>query len=222
MIGFTWSKAIDGGSAIRTNSGDTLWPVNAYNLRAERGLSQFSVGRRFVASYVYELPFGPCKPVANTGAISKIVGVWQLGGIVTLADGAPVNVAQLGDTAALNTLGNQPDATGISPIPANRSAAQFWNIAAINVTSPELSWRTGNMGRNTLIRPGTRQGDLSLARNIRIRESHTLNFRLEAFNSTNHPNWNAPSSDARSPATFGVITGARTMRQMQLALKYTF
>jgi hypothetical protein len=222
MIGFTWSKAIDGGSAIRTNSGDTLWPVNAYNLRAERGLSQFHVGRRFVASYVYELPFGPGKPVANQGVISKIVGGWQLGGIVTLADGAPVNVAQLGDTAALNTLGNQPDATGISPIPANRSTAQFWNIAAINVTSPELSWRTGNMGRNTLTRPGTRQADLSLARNIRIHENHTLNFRLEAFNSANHPNWNSPSSDARSPATFGVITGARTMRQMQLALKYTF
>ena len=165
MIGFTWSKAIDGGSAIRTNSGDTLWPVNAYNLAAERGLSQFSVGRRFVASYVYELPFGPGKNLVNRGVISKIVGGWQLGGIVTLADGAPVNVAQLGDTAALNTLGNQPDATGISPIPQNRSVAQFWNIAAINVTSPELSFRPGNMGRTTLIRPDTRHEDLSLAKN---------------------------------------------------------
>jgi len=222
MIGFTWSKAIDGGSAIRNNSGDTLWPTNTYNLAAERGLSQFNVGRRFVASYVYELPFGSGRPLANQGVISKIVGGWQLGGIVTLADGAPVNVAQLGDTAALNTLGNQPDATGISPIPQNRSAAQFWNIAAINVTSPQLSFRPGNMGRNTLLRPGTRQADLSLAKNIPLHESHTLTFRLEAFNSTNHPNWNAPSSDARSPATFGVITGARTMRQMQLALKYTF
>ena len=140
---------------------------------------------------------------------------------MTLADGAPVNVAQLGDTAALNTLGNQPDATGISPIPANRSTAQFWNISNQRHQS-ELSFRPCNMGRNTLLRPGTRQADLSLAKNILLHESHTLNFRLEAFNSTNHPNWNAPSSDARSPATFGVITGARTMRQMQLALKYTF
>ena len=60
------------------------------------------------------------------------------------------------------------------------------------------------------------------ARNIRIHESHALNFRFEAFNAVNHPNWNAPSSDARSPATFGIITGARTMRQLQLALKYLF
>jgi len=222
MLGYTWSKSIDGGSAIRTNSGDTLWPVNSYNLRAERGLSQFNVGRRFVGSFVYELPFGPGKPLLQDGIVSKLAGGWQLGGIVTFADGAALNVTQLGDTAALNTLGNQPDATGISPIPDNRSQNNFWNISAINVTNPELSWRPGNMGRNTLLRPGTRSGDLSLIRNIRIREGHTLNFRFETFNTMNHPNWNAPSADARNAQTFGVVTSARTMRQLQFALKYLF
>ena len=222
MVGYTWSKAIDNGSALRTNSGDTLWPVNNYNMRAERGLSQFHVGRRLVGSFVYELPFGHGKSMATEGVLAAIVGGWQLGGIVTLADGAPVNVAQLGDTAALNTLGNQPDATGISPIPANRSQTQYWNIASINVTNLELSWRPGNMGRNTLFRPGTIQGDLSLARNIRLFEGHLLNFRFETFNSANHPNWNAPSSDARNAPSFGVITSARTMRQLQFALKYIF
>ncbi|MFN7923572.1 MAG: carboxypeptidase-like regulatory domain-containing protein [Bryobacteraceae bacterium] len=222
MLGYTWSKAIDGGSAIRTNSGDTLWPVNSYNLRAERGLSQFQVGRRFVGSFVYELPFGSGKTLLKEGVLSHIAGGWQLGGIVTFADGAPVNVAQLGDTAALNTLGNQPDATGISPVPSDRSQNKFWNIAAIDVTNPALSYRPGNMGRNTLFRPGTRQGDVSLARNIRIVEGHTLNFRFETFNTANHPNWNAPSSDARNPGSFGVITSAKTMRQLQFALKYLF
>ncbi|MBL8235808.1 MAG: TonB-dependent receptor [Bryobacterales bacterium] len=222
MLGYTWAKAIDYGSAIRTNSGDTLWPTNSYNLHAERGLSQFHIGRRLVGSFVYELPFGAGKRMLPEGVAAKIAGGWQLGGIVTLADGAPINVAQLGDTAALNTLGNQPDATGVSPIPSDRSQYKFWNIAAINVTNPELSWRPGNMGRNTLLRPGTALADLSLARNLRIREGHTLNFRFETFNSANHPNWNAPGSDARNPSTFGVVTSARTMRQLQFALKYVF
>ncbi len=222
LASFTWAKAIDNGSALRTNSGDTLWPVNNYDLRAERGLSQFHIGRRLATSAVWELPFGPGKPMAQDGVISKIVGGWQLGGILTLADGAPMNFAQLGDTAALNTLGNQPDATGISPIPSNQSAQQFWNIASVNYTSPELSYRTGNMGRNTLFRPGLSQVDFSLARNIGIIEGHSLNFRFETFNSTNHPNWNAPSADGRNASTFGVITSARTMRQLQFALKYVF
>jgi hypothetical protein len=221
-VAYTWSKAIDGGSALRTNSGDTLWPVNSYNLRAERGLSQFDLPRRFVASYVYELPFGPGKPWVQQGVWGQIVGGWQLGGVLTLADGTAMNVSQLGDTAGLNTLGNQPDATGISPIPANRSAQRFWNIASINASNPALSWRPGNMGRNTLFTPGTQNFDASLMRNIKIYETHVLNFRFEAFNALNHPNWNAPSADARNASTFGVVTSAKSMRQLQFALKYSF
>ncbi|HMF75141.1 MAG TPA: TonB-dependent receptor, partial [Bryobacteraceae bacterium] len=222
IVGFTWSRAIDNGSALRTNSGDTLWPTNSYNLRAERGPSQFNQPHRFIASYVYELPFGPNKPFVNHGFVSHIVGGWQVGGILTLADGTSYNVTQLGDTAGLGTLGNQPDATGISPIPTNRSAQQFWNIAAINVSNPALSYRPGNMGRNTLSTPGTTNFDASLTRNIRLWESHSMLFRFEAFNSLNHPNWNTPSADARNPSTFGVVTTAKPMRQLQFAIKYSF
>ncbi len=222
LVGFTWSKAIDYGSAARTNAGDNLQPVNNYNLRAERGLAQFHVGRRLVASYVYELPFGRGRRFATQGVLSKIVGGWQLGGIITLADGAATSVGMLPDTASLNTNGNRPDATGISPIPAHRTAQQFWNFAAFNASSPDLSWRPGNAGRGTLVRPGTRQADLSLARNVKIHEAHSLNFRFEAFNAANHPNWNTPSADSRSAAIFGVITSAKTMRQLQFGLKYVF
>jgi hypothetical protein len=49
-----------------------------------------------------------------------------------------------------------------------------------------------------------------------------LNFRLEAFNAINHPNWKTPSADARNVQTFGVVTSARSMRQLQFALKYLF
>ncbi len=222
LIAFTWSKSIDNGSAARTNAGDNLQPVNSYDLKAERGLSQFNVGRRFVASYVYELPFGAGKPFANQGVISKIAGGWQLGGILTFADGAPTSVGMIADTASLNANGNRPDATGISPFPSNPTPQKFWDVAAFNASSPDLNWRPGNVSRETLRRPGTRLADLSLGRSIRVRENHALNVRFEAFNSTNHPNWNTPSTDARSAAAFGVVTSARSMRQLQFGLKYTF
>ncbi len=222
LVSYTYAKAIDGGSALRTNSGDTLWPTNSYNLAAERGLSQFDMRQRLAASVLYELPFGKGKPWVTEGFWSGVAGGWQLGTILTLADGTPMNVSQLGDTAGLNTLGNQPFATGVSPFLEEQTAQQFWNIAAIDVTNPNLSWRPGNMGRNTLRKPGTITADLSLMKNIRLYENHILNFRFEAFNATNHPNWNAPSADARNATTFGVVTSARTMRQLQLALKYVF
>jgi hypothetical protein len=191
-------------------------------LRPESGLSQFNVGRRFVASYVYELPFGVGKPCANSGVLGKIAGGWQLGGIVTFADGAPTSVGMIADTAALNANGNRPDATGISPFPANPTPQKFWDVAAFNASSPDLNWRPGTASRETLRRPGTRLADLSLARNLRVHEGHALNIRFEAFNSTNHPNWNTPSTDSRSATSFGVITSARAMRQLQFGLKYIF
>jgi len=69
---------------------------------------------------------------------------------------------------------------------------------------------------------GPRIFDASLVRSIHIKESHALMVRFEAFNSLNHPNWNVPPNDPRSPTTFGIVTSARAMRQIQIALKYTF
>ncbi len=219
---FTWSKSLDSGSALRNNQGDTLWPTNSYNLAAERGPSQFNLPHRFVANFLYMLPLGQGQPFINHGIAGGILGGWQVGGILTLADGTSINVAQLGDTAGLGTLGNQPDYTGVSPIPANRSAAHYWNPAAFNFTSSALSYRPGTMSRDSLFTPGSETFDSSLVRDIHLWEAHTLTFRFEAFNTLNRPNWNAPSSDARNLATFGVVTSAGTMRELQLALKYSF
>jgi hypothetical protein len=227
LVGYTWSKAIDDGSAIRTNTGDQLWPTNNYDFSSMHGLAQFQVGRRLVASYVYELPFGAGKALANRpGVIDKIVGGWQFGGILTFADGSPtMSVGTIGDSAALNNNSgpNRANATGISPIPSGgQTAQQFWNIASLDPFSPTLTYLIGNLGRDVFFKPGTRQADLSMTKNIRVHEEHSLQFRFDAFNATNHPNWNVPAGDARAPATFGIITTAKTMRQLQFALKYAF
>jgi hypothetical protein len=222
LVGFTWSKAIDEGSGLRTNGSDPLWPDNTYDLKLMRGLAEFDVRRRLITSFNYELPFGAGKSWLNNGALSYIAGGWNIGAILTLSDGTPVNAYQVGDTAGLGVLNNQIDATGVSPIPANRSAVDYWNIAAFDATNPNLAWQPGNMGRNTLFAPGLQVLDTSLYKAFRIRESHTLQVRFEAFNTLNHPNWNAPSTNPLVPSRFGVITSARDMRQLQFALKYLF
>ena len=66
------------------------------------------------------------------------------------------------------------------------------------------------------------QWDFSLTKNTTITEGQTLQFRFEAFNFANHPNWNPPGRNIRAPRTFGVVTSARTMRELQFGLKYIF
>src|SRR5262249_42618681 len=126
LVGFTWSKSIDDVSSVRENPGERR-PVNNYNLHLERGLSQFNTNRRLVASLLYELPFGAGKSLANrSGIADKFVGGWQTGTILTLSDGTPVNVGSISDTLNIGNDGNYPNATGISPVPTNRTSSNFW------------------------------------------------------------------------------------------------
>jgi hypothetical protein len=222
LAGFTWSKATDQGSSVRNNTGENQFATDNYNLRREHSLSQFHNGHRFVTSILYELPFGKGKRFLSDGKVlNAIAGGWQIGSIVTLSDGTPINVGQIGDPLQIGTP-NVPDATGISPIPTDRSPDNFWNAAAFNATNPELLYRFGNTGRNLLTTPGLQQWDFSLMKDIAIRESHRVEFRFEAFNLPNHPNYLAPATDVRQPATFGRINSARTMREMQFGFKYNF
>ena len=222
LSNYTWSKSIDSGSAIRNAGGDRLFPLDNYDLRRERGLSQFHVGRRLVTSFLYELPFGPGRSVlSNGGLLGSLIAGWQLGGILSFSDGPPVNTGAIGDRNATG-VGNYPDATGVSPILDNPTIARYWNIDAFDSVNPELLYREGNLGRTVLPTPGLVNWDASLLRNIAIGKTGTLQLRIEGYNAANHPNWVAPDTNLRNVQRFGRVVGARTMRSLQFGIKYLF
>ena len=95
----------------------------------------------------------------------------------------------------------------------------------------------GNVGRNSINGPGIANLDFDVHKQFIMpyNEHHVLQFRFEAFNATNHPNWGMPNRNILAgaaqpgmPATashmgFGAITSTTvTMRQIQLGLKYSF
>ncbi len=57
LASYTFAKSIDNGSSFFSSAGDPNFPQDSYNLHAERGLSNFDVRNRFVASYAYDFPF---------------------------------------------------------------------------------------------------------------------------------------------------------------------
>jgi hypothetical protein len=65
--------------------------------------------------------------------------------------------------------------------------------------------------------------DLALNRNFRIREGHTFQLKVSAFNSTNTPVFNFPNTDPNSPL-FGVvpITQINSPRSVELGFRYVF
>ena len=238
LSNFTWSKSLDDSSGIRVQGYDTLFPQNSYCIECERGLSAFNVPLRWITSVLYDLPVGKGKPLnINNGFLNAIIGGWQTGGTMTVQDGLPITLSIGGvDNSVTQSGYDRPNATGVSPYPSNQTTAQWYNPAAF-VEAPLGTF--GNAGRNDVNAPPIFGFDVELHKSwvMPYSEHHRLQLRVEAFNVLNHPNWGEPNANilagaaipGAAPGTphagFGVISSilqGTTMRQLQVALKYTF
>jgi len=216
---YTLSKSIDNGSGIRTLGTDPLNPQDSYCLSCERGLSVFDQRHRFVTSAVYDLPFGPGRKYLNQGALSKVIGGWKLTSIVTLASGFPLTIAAGEDTANIGNCCRPNRVPGVSPKLDHPTISQWFNTAAFS-RAPNGTF--GNSGRSVVIGPGIVNWDFSTSKDFHFTGQHYLQFRFEAFNFLNHPNWGDPNTTLSSVA-FGRINSTRTdMRQLQFGLKLVF
>jgi hypothetical protein len=228
LVGYTWARAIDNGSGIRTNDGDNLFPASSYDLKAERGLSQIHVGNRLTASILYEIPLR-----FENRAVEALAGGWQFGSIITISSGTPFNGGNCGDLDS-NEQGNRGHATGISPYLDNPTNLQYFRradsgrgAAAISCNVPDasganqLTYRQGNINRNMYVGPGVANWDFSLTKIFQVSERFGVEFRFESFNFANHPQWNNPDTGTNS-LNYGFISGARAMRTNQFALKFNF
>jgi hypothetical protein len=68
--------------------------------------------------------------------------------------------------------------------------------------------------------------DLAVFRDFKFFEKYALQFRIDGTNTFNMVNLNPPAATApaslASPGTFGTISSAASMRQLQLGLRLTF
>ncbi|MEP6919835.1 MAG: TonB-dependent receptor [bacterium] len=226
LVSYTWSKSIDNASNFFSSAGDPNFPQNSYDVQAERGRSNFDVRHRLSVSYSYDLPFGKGRAhLANAGWLSTVLSGWQTFGILTFQSGRPFTVALLPEIDNSGTgrsiLGfganDRPNVVG-DPNLGPRSTARWFNTAAF-AFPPRGNF--GNAGRNILNGPGYQNVNVSLVKNTALNERFNLQFRAEAFNLFNHPNFNLPDNFLGSP-TFGQITSAGDPRHLQFGLKLLF
>jgi hypothetical protein len=226
LSSYTWAKSIDNASSFFSSAGDPNFPQDSLNTGAERGRSNFDVRHRLSLSYAYDLPFGRGRSMlANEGWLTTALTGWQTYAIVTLQSGRPFTVALLSEIDNSNTgrssLGfganDRPDLVG-SPSLSHRTPDQWFNTSAF-AFSPFGTF--GNSGRNILDGPGFQNVNASLVKNTRLREGLDLQFRAEAFNLFNHPNFDLPDNFLGSP-TFGRILSAQSPRHIQFGLKLLF
>jgi hypothetical protein len=220
LASYTWSKSLDSASAIRGTSTD-IFPQNNYCIACDYGYAAYNTPHRFVTSALWEVPLGKGRKYLNTGGVvNAILGGWQIGSIVTIQSGRPVNMTAGGyNSSGTNKYGEvRLSATGEDPYLQSGSSSQWLNTAAF---APAPKGFFGNITRNRLIGPSTFQWDFSTQKSFRIREGHELQFRFESFNFPNHPNWGGVDANPTS-VSFGMVTGKSSERNIQLSLRYSF
>jgi hypothetical protein len=197
---YTWSRNIDSGSDgigdIAGQSAATLSiAAREGGLRLDRGRSDFDRTHRLAVLYVWSLP-GPARRFWR-----YLLGGWSIGGITSFQSGAPYTVANNFDRNNDGLANDRPD-IGNPMAPLNTRAIIATNCAAgyrnpdtdLCVTPADVHWIQGTgmpngatVGRNTLWTGGINNFDVSLSKSFRIAEQKQLQFRLEALNALNHP-----------------------------------
>jgi hypothetical protein len=222
-IAYTWSRSMDDGSSER-DAGDV--PPNSRNFAAERGPSNWDRTHVFTSNFLWALPKLARGRVSGNPLLRGVMNGWSLSGITRLWSGTPFDVALSSDVAGIGAVQNQrPDIVADTKGP--RTVEEWFNRAAF---ARPATGAFGNMGRNSLRRPGVNKWDLSAFKEFAMRENLKLQFRGEFFNAFNHPSFSGVNATLTTTATgvnpaagsFAWVTDTRDARVMQFALKLRF
>lgn len=227
---YTWSHAIDDASdAFLPQQDNLVFPPNSFELKRERGNSSYDVRNRFVANFRAELPFGKGKSRLSEGFVGRALEGWSWSGIVLLQSGFPYEILAPGidsdGTGATQRADYNPKGTLLPP-PTNPSGP---------VTGPNPGLFSfpfyggpGNLPRNFFYGPGFKNFDMVFAKLTSVTERFKLEFRAEAYNVFNHPNFNPPDNGlgdltfGQSLSEVGRNDGTTGGRQLQFGLKLHF
>ncbi|MGH9628692.1 MAG: hypothetical protein ACRD7E_10190, partial [Bryobacteraceae bacterium] len=232
-LAYTYSKALGEGYGRNDPAGDVQSTYqNPRDRRSDRTRYGFDVTHNAVANFVYELPFFR----GATGFKKAAFGGWQASGVVTLRTGLPFAVSG----GNLNTgSGTRPDRVADGRLGSEATRQLWFDPTAFRRTDCNIPNRLdlchyGNAGNGILVSPGTNTFDLSIGKNWMLRalgEQGRLQFRGEAFNAFNTPQFGVPNGlsyaglDSVVPDAprVGEIRSLRNpMRIFQIALKLYF
>jgi hypothetical protein len=241
LVSYTFSKLIDDVLPSDTYEGfpgenfSGGYIQDSTNRRADRAVASFDTPNYLAINGNWDLPFGKGQAFLNSGGVTNaIFGGWQLNGIFNMHSGDPLTLTDATNTLyndgaygwSSNIQGNVQRANYLGgPVYTSGSVAsrvnEYFNLNAFRIPAP---FTYGNTGRLLpyLRGPGAVQLDMSLFKEIPIRERLHLQFRAEVFNLLNHPQFDNPNTVIGTPQAGTIVDQVNSPRDIQLALKLLF
>jgi hypothetical protein len=225
-MAYTLSKSWDDGSAQR----DVI--PNAFDASALWGPSTFDRRHVMVVNAIYELPIFKDRSTF----MGKVLGGWTFSAVSQFQTGTPFTVATGDDFAGVGP-GSGPQiwvVNGNPELPRNErgfsnsnSDPFFWFLpkdplsGQATFTRPAAGTFNNQRVRDLLYHPGFQNHNLGLFKDFVIKETQKFQFRFEAFNWPNHPNWGNAETNPTA-AAFGRVNSKNSERNLQFALRYSF
>jgi len=210
---FTWGKGLDYATGGDDDGGLLFW----LDQRHSYAPTDFDHKFNFEESISWILPFGPHQRWLNSGPAATILGGWQISGVVSAYSGTPMNITASG--SSINTSGEQQMANingGFQVLHGIGAGNQWFNktqfsqptgcTGAVGTACPLVYGTSiGNVSRNAYRGPGYVQNNASVFKDFVLHENWAFNFRCDAFQLTNSPQFASPSATITS-GTFGQVT----------------
>jgi hypothetical protein len=238
---YTWGKGLSDITGFSQQGGSQGWSnADPTHIRQiEYGVAENDIQNRFALSLNYELQFGK-----NLTGVKKLaLAGWQTNAITAWQSGKPFTITETGSGAdnpvesdgqqhgynnratPLNSGGqDRPDQVK-DPHLSNKTLSEFFDTTAF---APQPLGTIGSTQRNSLFGPDFRHVDLSIFKDFPVTERLKLQFRVEAFNISNTPNFyigNGSSAASFGNPAFGTVSQTDpnyTPREYQFALKAHF
>jgi hypothetical protein len=224
-VNYTWGKAI----SPNENSAGTPNVQALPYISRNRALTSSDRTHNLGITNVWQIPVGNGRRwLSDKGAISRIVGGWQINNMVSVMSGVPFSI--FADGTSLNLPGSNQTADQVK---ANveklggvgRGTPYYDPTAFAEVTAA----RFGTSGYNTLRGPGLFNWDFGILREFAVTERFRVQFRLESFNFTNHPHLATPDNNVGDGEDFMTITSVQDLgregideRQFRLGFRIVF
>ena len=222
-VNYTWSKGISNGGgdfgAWFTGENSNGLNQEFFDLRADRGPTDFDLTPLFTAGWVYDIPG---LPRGGNALAARVIGGWEISGIFRANTGLPVTITQ-----SSSRPGDRTDYIGGGPSVLDNytSTLQYLNKNVFRLIPRSIASgapiRPGNVGRGEFRAPGLWNLDFSVAKSIPIRERARLQVRADMFNALNHTNLSGLRTSLND-AFFGQLLSTQGARVIQVGANLNF
>jgi hypothetical protein len=239
LASYTWSKTLTNADAEYPT--EAAWEangvsgaLNTYNLKVEKGLSEFDTPQSLVLSYAYQLPFGKGQRFANTGGVvNAIVGGWQIAASQTYQSGNPLAVTTPNWTSGIfaggeANLGASPRPNivpGVNPNGFHGGKFVYgqslrFNPAAFK-TAPNFTFGNAPRTLGNVRTFAFLDENFDFEKQIPIYEQINTTFRMDFFNAFNRHEFQGFNNTAGTPG-FGQASSTTAGRSIQAELRLSF